>query len=133
MPKKSKRKNLLGQRRGIFVLVVVVVVVGVLGVIALHDGVFGVTPIKSINDAPNDYVNLQVTIKGNLTGHLTWYTLDVISIKDASGASILVDVSSYTGAIPAVGTPVVVQGEVEVFIFIPYIKPNAIAPVWVFP
>ena len=78
-------------------------------------------------------MNLIVVIKGNLTGQLTWLTLDVISVKDSSGATILVDVSSYTGAIPAIGSPIVVIGEVEDLLFIPYIVPTSIVQVWLFP
>ncbi|MHA2406816.1 MAG: hypothetical protein ACXACA_00350, partial [Candidatus Ranarchaeia archaeon] len=77
MPKKTKRKSKAArQKQQRALLVVVVVVVGVtLGMVALHDGVFGTTPIKTITDTPSEYLNLNVIIKGNITGQLTWYTL----------------------------------------------------------
>ena len=131
MPKKAKRKSKASQKKQRTIFLVIVVVVGIgLGIVALHDGVFGRTPIKTITDTPSEYLNLNVIIKGNITGQLTWLTLDVISIKDSSGATILVDISSYPGALPPIGSNVVIQGEVEDFLVIPYIIPTSISQVW---
>ena len=133
MPKKARKKTSPSKKRPFYFVIILIVIVGGVGAIAFHDGVFGTTPINNIITNPNDYVNLQVVVKGNITNRFTWYSLDVITVRDTSGASIMVDLSSYTGAVPPIGSIVVVQGKIALLLVFPYIEPTAISQIWVFP
>jgi hypothetical protein len=101
-------------------ILIVVIVVGVsgLGIVALHDGLIGTTPLGSIND-------LTVTGPVVVRAKITNIAGQSILISDGTGAA------TFTWYGPAtVGTTVVVRAEVNSAHTLKLV--SAVEPVWFF-
>ncbi|MFX0061427.1 MAG: hypothetical protein ACFFC7_04510 [Candidatus Hermodarchaeota archaeon] len=108
--------------------VIIIVIVASLGIVALHDGVLGTTPIKSITEDYNNWINLSVTVKGTYRG--SFYSLLVVN--DSTGGILV----SYEGVIGvSVGDTIIVSGVVKtidiILIEFPYINATEIHTPWV--
>ena len=119
MPKK-RRKSKNSTRN--LILVVVIVAVVTLGVIGWHDGLIGVTSMEDINHGDIDNGTV-VTVKGEYIGDL----FNVHSVRDTDGNGIAFH---WDGATPAVGSMVVVRGEVTSIITLGEV--TSFEAVWVF-
>ncbi len=105
MPKKKRKSGKSNKR---VVLVIAVVAVIAVSVVAWHDGLIGVTSIGDINSGDVS-TGTKVTVKGELT----FIFQDVMTITDDDGNSLAF---TWDGDKPALGSIVVVRGEVTSFI-----------------
>ncbi len=110
------------------VAVIIIVIVAALGIVALHDGVIGTTPIKSITDDYNNWVNRSVTVKGTYRGSFH----NLLVLNDSTGGILV----SYEGIIGiSLGDTIIVSGVVKtidiIFIEFPYIDATEIHTPWI--
>lgn len=114
MPRKKKntKRNAL----------IVLVLIAVGGVIAWHDGLFGITAIRDINQGELD-TGTNVRIKGEVTAIVG----NLMTVSDGDGHTVAF---SWSGDKPALGSIVVVSGEVSSFISLSDV--SSVWAVWIF-
>ncbi len=119
--KKSSRKNL-------YVLIVILIVVGI-SVVAWHDGVIGATSIQDINEGDVN-TGTVVTVKGEVTAIVSLPILGTrVFIADLDDDSYGLTFE-WDGDIPAVGSIVVVRGEVNSIFTLTDV--TSVQVVWIF-
>ncbi len=105
------------------IVVLLVICIASVSYVAWHDGVFGTTSIKSINNGDVD-VGTIVTIKGKLTMRLG--NIHTIASLDEENALVFV----WAGVSPAVDSIIVVRGAVQSFISLTNV--TSVETVWLF-
>ncbi|MFX1252229.1 MAG: hypothetical protein ACFFCZ_11535 [Promethearchaeota archaeon] len=119
----------MANNKVIGIAVIIVIIIGAtLGVVALHDGVLGTTPIKSITDDYNNWINISVTVKGTYRGSFE----GLFVVNDSTGGILV----SYEGIIGiSVGDTIIVSGVVKtidlILIEFPYIDATEIRTPWI--
>ncbi|MBD3157394.1 MAG: hypothetical protein GF309_01275 [Candidatus Lokiarchaeota archaeon] len=116
--RKMPRKKNNTKRNALIVLVLIAVG----GVIAWHDGLFGITAIRDINQGELD-TGTNVRIKGELTAIVG----NLMTVSDGDGHTVAF---SWSGDKPALGSIVVVSGEVSSFISLSDV--SSVWAVWIF-
>jgi len=101
---------------------IVLVLIAVGGVIAWHDGLFGITAIRDINQGELD-TGTNVRIKGELTAIVG----NLMTVSDGDGYTVGF---SWSGDKPALGSIVVVSGEVSSVLTLSDV--SSVWAVWVF-
>ncbi len=101
--------------------IVLVIAIVAIGIVAWHDGLFGVTQIRDINQGDID-VGTAVTIKGELTARLG----NLVTVNTGSNFVAFL----WEGEIPPLHSIVVVRGTVESFISLTDV--TSVDAVWIF-